>query len=1171
MSRKAIYLINIFMKNNFVHLHVHSDYSLLDGAAHVTNLCQKAKKLNMSAIALTDHGNLFGAIDFFKEAKRNNIKPIIGCEIYLVYEQKFYEKFSRKDKHKIYHMGLIAINIKGYYNLIKLVSDAHTEGFYYKPRTDLEQLYKYSEGLVALSGCLQGVIPQLLINNDIDGARKAIKTFIDIFTKERFFIEIQDHGIKNQSIIIKQLLMLSKEFNLKVVCTNDVHYVNKNDWVSHDSLLCIQTGSKKDDINRMRYNSHQFYLKSYEEMLFVFKELPFSLKNTLFISDMCNLEIPFAENNYPIFNITEKNIDKLLYLKNLCIKGLQDRYKIDYLSNNYDLDIKNQIIKRFEYELYIINKTGFTDYFLIVWDIIKWAKGKNITVGPGRGSGAGCIIAYLLKITDIDPIKFNLFFERFLNPERISPPDFDIDFCMKRRGEVINYIREKYGNNCVANIITFGTFGAKMVIRDLARINNIPYNEANRLSKMIPENPGITLKEAIINNKTLQNEIKNNKSTFNIIKQGKIIEGMVRNIGTHAAGLIISNKPLRELIPLTLQDGVVTTQYSKNPLEELGMLKVDLLGLKTLTIISETEKLIKKFNIKNNININKYYNDQNTFNLLSKGNTIGVFQLESIGMQSLCRQFKPSNINEIIALIALYRPGPMEWIPLYIKRKNKLVKYDAPHELLKNICKETHGILVYQEQVMEAAKIIAGYTLGSADILRRAMGKKNITEMQKQRKIFIDGAKKNNNIDYEKSTEIFNILEKFSGYGFNKAHATCYAVLAYKTAYLKSNYPIEFMSVVLSSELGNKEKLVHLIEESSNMNIKILGPSINESQKKFTPNLNGSIRFGIAGIKGVGDIAASNILNERDLNGPFKSFFDFISRVDLRVVNKKVIESLIGSGSFELFKEDRQHLYNSLQNIINNVVSKKKDNLIGQTLLFDNIFNEKHEDQFFIDRKKNKIDKFEKLKIEKNLLGFYVSGHPMDDYYGWYKLINSFNQKKELNDILKYNNNYNFTLCGIITHVYKKFTKNNTWFGNISLSSHNYIFEIKIFPIIFEKFQLNLQEDSIVVVLGKAKYKDNEIYLYAETIYTLNDYINQIIHSVLWILESKDQLSHFLIQLKDYSNKNKGIINNYIVLIKDNKKLLLKGYNFKSMLIIKEINKLKKIKGVIGIKCIKKN
>lgn len=1160
------------MKNNFVHLHVHSDYSLLDGASHLTNLCKKAKKLNMSAIALTDHGNLFGAINFFKEAKKNDIKPIIGCEIYLVYEQKFNEKFSRKDKYKIYHMGLLAINLKGYYNLIKLVSDAHTEGFYYKPRTDLEQLYKYSEGLIGFTGCLQGVIPQFLIKNDIDGARKATKKFIDIFTKERFFIEIQNHGIKDQSNIVKQLLMLSKEFNLKVVCTNDVHYVNKNDWVAHDSLLCIQTGSKKDDIKRMRYNSHQFYLKSYEEMFSAFKELPFALKNTLFVSDMCNLEIPFGENHYPIFNITETNINKLTYLKNLCIKGLKDRYGIDYYLNNNQSNLTNTIIKRFEYELDIINKTGFTDYFMIVWDIIKWAKSKDITIGPGRGSGAGCIIAFLLKITDIDPIKFNLFFERFLNPERVSPPDFDIDFCMKRRAEVINYIREKYGNNCVANIITFGTFGAKMVIRDLSRINNIPYNEANKLSKMIPDNPGITLKEAIINNKALQNEIKNNKSTFNIVKQGKIIEGMVRNIGTHAAGIIISNKPLRELIPLTLQDGVITTQYSKNPLEELGMLKVDLLGLKTLTIISETQKLVKKLYIKEDINIiNTYYNDKNTFNLLSKGNTIGVFQLESTGMQSLCRQFKPSNINEIIALIALYRPGPMEWIPLYIKRKNKIIEYNAPHELLEDICKETHGILVYQEQVMEAAKIIAGYTLGSADILRKAMGKKNIKEMQEQRKIFIDGAKKNNNIDYEKSTEIFNILEKFSGYGFNKAHATCYAVLAYKTAYLKSNYPVEFMSVVLSSELGNKEKLVNLIEECSNMNIKILGPNINESRKKFTPNLNGSIRFGIAGIKGVGDIAASNILNERDLNGPFKSFFDFIYRVDLRIVNKKVIESLIGSGCFELFKEDRQHLYNSLESIINNVVSKKKDNLIGQTLLFDNIYNERHEDQFLINRKKDKINKFEKLKIEKDLLGFYVSGHPMDEYSGWDKLVNSFNEKKELTNILKYNNNYNFKLCGIITSVYKKFTKNNTWFGYINLSNINYIFEIKIFPIVFDKFQLNIQEDLIVVVLGKIKHKDNEIYLYAEEVYTLNDYINKIVYSVVWILESKNKLNDFLIQLKDYSINNTGIINNYIGFIKDNKKCLLKEYNFKSKLIIEKINKLKKIPGVIGIKCLTKN
>lgn len=1124
----------------FVHLHVHTDYSLLDGACRIDCLCSKAQELGMKAIAMTDHGNLFGVVEFFQTAKKFGLKPLVGCEIYLVYDHKHTEKPERT-RHKVNHMGILAQNFEGYQNLVRLVSSAHVNGFYYKPRADMEQLAKYSQGLIGFTGCLQGVVPQFLLNGDFEKAREAMGKFVEIFGKERYFVELQDHGIDMQLKIIPGLLKLADEFKLKVICSNDVHYVRNTDWAPHDSLLCIQTGAKLADEKRMRYTSRQFYLKSREEMEVLFTERPDAVINTCAVAQMCDLVLPFGQNHYPVFTAPieiRSKYGNYEYIKDLCIEGLKERYGFDY--NNPEKfenpaghveDLGKLLAQRLDYELQTIQKTGFIDYFLIVWDFIDWARKQRISVGPGRGSGAGCIVAYALKITDIDPIRFGLLFERFLNPERVSPPDFDIDFCMRRRGEVIEYVRNKYGKECVANIITFGTFGAKMVVRDLARVNDIPYAEADRIAKMIPDDIGITLEEALEKSAELKAEIKINSLVGEIIEQGKIIEGMVRNTGTHAAGVIIADRPLTELIPVTLQEGVLTTQYPKDPVEQLGLLKMDFLGLKTLTVIVDAEENVKRVRGLSDFTCERIgFEDAKTFELLNEAKTVGVFQLESAGMQSLCRQFNISNIDEIVALIALYRPGPMEWIPDYIKGKKDPASISFPHPLLEEICKETYGVMVYQEQVMEAARVIAGYTLGGADILRRAMGKKKVEEMQEQREIFIAGAEKHNGIGRKKAEEIFGILEKFAGYGFNKSHSAAYAILAYRTAYLKANFPVEFMAAVLSSELGNADKVSHFVEECASLGIPVLGPNINESGQNFTPIVGKegkqSIRFGLAAVKGVGDTATFKILEEREKQGPFTDFIDFVNRIDLRTVNKRVLECLIYAGGFDEFGDDRQHLADSLESIMGEAMSLQKDKAAGQGLLFEfsQMEHEKGKNglRVCIDERGPKMTSKLKLKYEKELLGFYISGHPMNDYGGFDEVITSFNEEsvKNLEDRTA------FRLCGVVTNINKRIAKkdNRAWaFFNVGTRKGSY--QVNIFSEAFEQYSKNLEEGGIVLINGVAQNRDGEVRLNANEIFPLESRFPGLIHSVTWLLDKDDRLANaFLEKLADYVHEMPGTI-----------------------------------------------
>ncbi len=1118
--------------SDFVHLHVHSDYSVLDGCCRVDVLTKQAKAQGMSAIALTDHGNLYGLPDFYMNAKKAGIKPLLGCEIYLVTDHKMTERPAR-EIYKAYHMGLLVQNENGYRNLSQLVSLAHTQGFYYRPRVDMETLARFSKDLVALSGCMQGVVAQALIKDEWDAAKKATDDFIQIFGKERFFIEIQDHGIKEQRKIIPGLVKIADEFGLRLVATNDVHYVRAKDYKAHDALLCIQTNAKVSDEHRLRYDSRQFYLKSAQEMRQLFGERPDSLKNTLDVAQMCEFDFVFGKNNYPVYTlpaeVAEKKQDKFAFIRELCVRGIESLYGV----TKADLDSADEkkrelaqtLLERLDYELGVIQKTGFLDYFLIVWDFIKWARDEGIPVGPGRGSGAGCLVAYALRITDINPLRFGLLFERFLNPERVSPPDFDIDFCMRRREDVIQYVRQKYGDECVSNIITYGTFGAKMIVRDLARINELSYDDGDKLAKMIPNELNITLENAVKASRELQAEMNARAIVKEIIEDGEVIEGMVRNTGKHAAGIIITDKPLTEFVPVTLQEGALTTQYDKNVSEKLGLLKMDFLGLKTLTVIADAQQNVRRTHPELNFDIEKIpLDDPVTFKLLNEARTIGIFQLESGGMQNLCRQFSISSIDEIIALIALYRPGPMAFIPNYIEGKNNPASIKYPHPLLEEVCRETYGILVYQEQVMEAARRIAGYSLGGADILRRAMGKKDAAEMARQKSVFIEGAQKTNNIPPKKAEEIFALLEKFAQYGFNKSHSAAYAVVSYRTAYLKANFPVEFMAGALSNELGDADKVSHFIAECTAMNIEVLGPDVNQSRETFTPvptndpESIGTIRFGLAAIKGVGDLASQRIISERDKNGPYTDFQNFVSRMEPRLANKRVLECLIKTGAFDFTGIDRNHLLASMEGIMSQAADLQKDAQRGQVNLFGMLeaADDSSKAPSLINASGKPMPLSEKLQYERELLGFYVSGHPMNAYKGICDALDTVTEE----NFQTLPNREPFRLCGVVTGIVKRFTKKDKrlW-ASFKLITRNSAFSINLFPSTYERHQAKLNENQVVVLTGDVRYdaERQERSLNVTELDPLDGKLaDGLIRSITWVLdpEKAEASADFLAQLE---------------------------------------------------------
>ena len=1155
--------------SDFVHLHVHTDYSLLDGACRVDRLMERAATLGMKAIALTDHGNMFGAIEFYSAAQSKGIKPLIGCEIYLT-ETSRLEKNGRADDGKsYYHLGLLAKNLQGYQNLLKLVSDAHLKGFYYKPRADYETLSRYAGGLIGFTGCLAAIVPQHLLHDRYEDARKATARFIDIFGRENFFVEIQDHGIPEQLKIIPDLLRLADEFNLKIVCTNDVHYVRLEDAAPHDALLCIQTGSKIAETNRMRFTGSEFYLKTRDEMAKLFREVPESLTNTLAVAEMCDLSIPFPKGSeryprYPLTTEISAKYDRAAYLHHLCVEGLKERYGYDFAATANRPVVAERLAKltnlppgqkpsapdysglsseellavRMGYELSIIQVTGFIDYFLVVWDFIAWAKAHGVPVGPGRGSGAGCLVAYLLGITNIDPIRFGLLFERFLNPERVSPPDFDIDFCMRRRGEVIDYVREKYGKDCVANIITYGTLGAKMVIRDVARVNDLPFAEADRLAKMIPDEINISLEDAITKSTELRTEIERNPIAKRIVESARVLEGMVRNTGKHAAGIIITDRPLDEFVPLTLQEDDVTVQFDMNAVGKLGLLKMDFLGLKTLTVISDAVANIRRTALPGFDVETLPLDDPATYALLNSGRTVGVFQLESGGMQNASKLVGISNIDDINAVGALYRPGPMAFIPDYARGKKDPSSVSYPHSLLEPILKETYGIIVYQEQVMECAKIIAGYTLGGADMLRRAMGKKDAEAMAKERVKFVEGAKKLHGIDEKKSNEIFDLLNKFASYGFNKSHSAAYALISYQTAYLKANYPVQFMAAVLTTELGNAEKVAHFIAECEAMGLTVLGPDINESRDTFTPVVTvgqpsasegRSIRFGLAGIKGVGEGASQKIIAEREKNGPFTDFEDFISRVDAKALNKRVLEHLVKTGAFDFSGAPRKRLFDGIDAAIAAASSHARDRAAGQNTFLD-MLGEPPSPAAMNSRaggapisSGSTTDDFtsaEQLQFEKELLGFYISGHPMNAYLGLADALDTYGP----GELLEQEDRTEFRLCGIAGNLAKKLSKkdNRPWMA-FTLATKQATLQLNMFADAFAAYGHHLVENAALTVLGTILKGDDGARINVKECYPLDLYVSNHIRRITWLLNpSHPQTPDFLKLLRTSLNQYVG-------------------------------------------------
>ncbi len=1000
-------------KAEFVHLHCHTEYSMLDGACHIDRLINKASELDFKSLAITDHGVMYGAIDFYRTAKSKNIKPIIGCEVYVAPGHRTERKTGSRGKDAYYHLVLLVKNEIGYRNLVRLVTLAQMEGYYYKPRIDKELLEMHKDGLICLSGCLASEIPRLIMAEEFSKAKDQIDWFKQVFGPENYYLELHNHGISEQVNVNRQLIPWSKDMGLNLVATNDVHYIEKGHSHAHDSLICIGTQALLSDANRMRYVQEQFYLRSAEEMSALFSEVPEAVSNTLAIAEKCDLDIEFGKLNYPVFT-PPSGYTAEGYLRRFLVDGLKTRYGIqaaleggskfiiqslrdvelipnvnisnDQSKGELGLDDKpvsdavQEMIDRIEYELGIMSQMDYISYFLIVGDFVRYGREQGIAC-VARGSAAGSLVAYLLEISNVDPLKYGLIFERFLNPERVSPPDIDIDFADDRREDVIEYVREKYGDDSVAQIITFGTMGAKSVIRDVGRVMGLTFGEVDRLAKMVPVELKISLEKALEKSSDLKEAYDSEEVTRELIDTAFILEDLSRNTSVHAAGVVIGAEPLVNILPLKKdEDGTITTQYPMGPVEDLGLLKMDFLGLKTLTVIRNTCEMIKEVHGVD-IDVDRLpMGDEKAYELLNNGHTVGVFQLESAGMRDLCRKFKLNSIEHITALVSLYRPGPMDLIPDFIRRRHGEVEIKYPHPLLEPIAKETYGILIYQEQVMKAAQVLAGFTLGGADLLRRAMGKKKVDVMQEQRSLFVKGCADANDIPEKKANEIFDLLEKFAGYGFNKSHAAAYAVVAYQTAYLKSHYPVEFLAANMTNDMADTSKLGVLTDEAKLLGVEVLPPDVNESHVFFAPARDGTvIRFGMAAIKGVGSVAVEEIIKARTNGDHFKDLFDLCDRCDTRTVNRKVLEALIKSGACDELHGSRAGQFSVIDRALAKASSQAKDRAAGQTSLFG-AFEESSNSMRDVVPDTVEWGRDDLLFSEKELLGFYVSGHPLDPY-----------------------------------------------------------------------------------------------------------------------------------------------------------------------------------------------
>ncbi len=1046
--------------SEFIHLHLHTQYSLLDGACRIPELLELAKKYKMDSLAITDHGNMFGAIEFYKEAQKAGIKPIIGCEVYVAPGSRLDKSTSGIDE-AAYHFILLCRDEEGYHNLMKLVSIGYLEGFYYRPRIDKEVLSLHSKGLIGLSACLKGEIPSLLAQKRFNDALKCADDLSNILGKNNFYLELQENLIPEQKLANQGLIKIAKELKIPLVATNDVHYLARDRASSHEALLCIQTQSFLDDPNHMRFQTDEFYFKSPEEMKKLFEYAPEAVANTVEIAQRCNLELDFSTVHLPKYE-PPVGMTKEEFLDQLCQKGLKERFG----------EASGEIAKRLEYELEMIRKMGFVSYFLIVWDFIHYSKEKGIPVGPGRGSAAGSIVSYLLGITDINPLQYGLLFERFLNPDRLGLPDIDIDFCYERRQEVIDYVTEKYGQENVAQIITFGTMQARAVVRDVGRVMGLSYADVDRIAKMIPPDPNINLRDALQSEPQLKDLYKNNQQVQRLVDTAVQLEGLNRHASIHAAGVVIADKPLNNYMPLfKTGDDQVTTGYSMGILEKIGLLKVDFLGLRTLTVIDQTLKIVRETKGKD-IDINHIpLDDPATYKLLSSALTIGVFQVESSGMRDLLRKLEPERFEDIIALLALYRPGPIGsgMLDDFIQRRHNRVPIKYDHKKLENILKETYGIMVYQEQIMQIASDLAGFTLSQADLLRRAMSKKNPDVMERQRKDFVTGCVKNS-ISSTIANKIFDLIDYFSGYGFNKSHSAAYAMISYRTAYLKANYPVEFMTALLTSERDNTDKIVEYVNEAGRMGIKVLPPDINESSALFKVVDEENIRFGLLAVKNVGFGAVDSILQARE-QGPFKSLEDFCQRIDLRLANHKVLESLIKCGALDTFLMPRAQMTAALSILMESASRINKDKAKGQLSFFD-----LGESSAGFSPQVNNIPQVKEwpepqlLSFEKDMLGFYVSGHPLARYAHQLKRFTSFSTV----NLAQSQDGQEIKLVGLISKIKHTITRaKQEKMAILKLEDLEGVVELLVFPAAYQSCSRYILPNTVVLVRGRLNLRED--------------------------------------------------------------------------------------------------
>ena len=1119
---------------NFTHLHVHTEYSLLDGSNKIKEYVDRVRELGMDSAAITDHGVMYGVIDFYRAARAAGINPILGCEVYVAPGSRFDREAGSGDD-RYYHLVLLAENNQGYSNLMKIVSKGFVEGFYYKPRVDLSLLEKYHEGIIALSACLAGEVARFLTRGMYEDAKKAALRYQDIFGKGNFFLELQDHGISEQQNVNQQLLKMHRETGIELVATNDVHYTLAEDAQPHDVLLCLQTGKKLADEDRMRYEGGQYYVKSPEEMERLFPYAPEALENTHKIAQRCHVEIEFGVTKLPKFDVPE-GYTSWEYLNELCFKGLEERYQ----------PVTEELKERLNYELSTIRNMGYVDYFLIVWDFIKYARDHDIMVGPGRGSAAGSLVAYTLGITQLDPIRYDLLFERFLNPERVSMPDIDVDFCFERRQEVIDYVRRKYGDDCVVQIVTFGTLAARGVIRDVGRVMDLPYAQVDTIAKMIPQELNITIDKALQMNPEFKKAYEEQKEIHDLIDTAKRLEGLPRHTSMHAAGVVISQKDVSEYVPLSrASDGSIVTQFTMTTLEELGLLKMDFLGLRTLTVIQNAVHLIEQdAGVKLDMQ-HIDYNDKKVLDSLGTGRSDGVFQLESAGMKNFMKELKPQSLEDVIAGISLYRPGPMDFIPQYIRGKNRpdTIKYDCPQ--LESILKPTYGCIVYQEQVMQIVRNLAGYTLGRSDLVRRAMSKKKAAVMEKERQNFVYGNEEEgvpgciaNGISEQTANKIYDDMIDFAKYAFNKSHAAAYAVVSYQTAFLKYYYPVEFMAALMTSVIEMPTKVAEYIQVCRQMNIKILPPDVNRGAYGFSVD-NGAIRYGLSAIKSVGRPVINALVEEREANGEYRSLKDFIERLT-GTVNKRAIENFIKAGALDCLEGNRRQKMLVYGQIVDSIAQEKKNSFAGQMSLFDLVSDEEKKEYEIRMPDVEEYDKEMILAFEKDVLGIYLSGHPLERYRNiMEKMISAKTtdfQPDEESGIPKVYDGQKVIIGGMITEKTIKYTRNNKVMAFLTVEDLLGTVEIVVFPRDYEKWQAMLNEDARVFVQGRVNAEDDKpSKLILEKVRAFEDMPQE-----LWI-QFKDKA--------EYAEKEQELLET------------LKGYSGVSAVVIylKDVNAMKRL------------